>query len=119
MEISLNELASLINANQRPAGEVHPLIGKTVIVRSSAAGVFAGTLAGTFGNGVVLSDSRKLYSWTGEHSFAVEGLAAFGCDGGQLTAVVDTQVVADACQVVGSTAAAHDAIMSLPTHRGR
>ena len=41
------------------------LIGKYVIVRTFSAGVFAGTLASRDGKEAVLTDTRRIWQWSG------------------------------------------------------
>ena len=89
--------------------------GDRVVVRSSLAGVFFGTLEGIDGDNVTLRAARKAWSWDG--AFAVEGLATHGPAGGKFTAVVSRIDIFGVCQVLSTTDEAVKRWDSVMEHR--
>ena len=96
------------------------LIGKNVIVRDNAAGVFCGTLAdykpGTDGRGgfSVINNARKIHYWEG--AGAVEGLAVGGLNQStsRVTPRVSTVETTDVVQIVACEPAGYESIMTTP-----
>ena len=86
-----------------------------VIVRSSLAGVFCGTLENKNGTEVVLTNARKIYRWQGAYTvedIAVKGLNA---EASQITVQVGEIVIDDVCQVLPTTDAAQKILTEAPT----
>jgi len=54
------------------------LIGKYVIARCYSAGVHAGTVAAVDGENVVLTESRRMWSWKAVDGVALSGVAQHG-----------------------------------------
>ena len=79
-------------------------INKKVIVRSTNAGVFFGTLAEKNGNEVVLKDCRRIWYWDGAASItqlAVDGTSKpQGC---KFTIAVDEICVMEVIEIIPCT----------------
>lgn len=91
------------------------MIGKHVIVRTTNAGVFAGTLAARDGQEVTLKDARKLWYWSGASEtlqLSVEG--AKNPDGCKFTMSVDEIVLTEAIEIIPTTATAEKNIKAVP-----
>ena len=58
----LKQITAMFGA-QQPSAKPHPMVGKYVIARCYAAGVHAGTVESVDGENVILSNSRRLWSW--------------------------------------------------------
>lgn len=56
----------------------HPFVGRYVIARCYAAGVHAGTVASVDGENVMLTNSRRLWSWKAKDGVALSGVAQNG-----------------------------------------
>lgn len=91
------------------------MIGKHVIVRTTNAGVFAGTLAARDGQEVTLKDARKLWYWSGASEtlqLSVEG--AKDPEGCKFTMSVDEIVLTEAIEIIPTTATAEKNIKAAP-----
>jgi hypothetical protein len=80
------------------------MIGKKVIVRADRAGVFFGTLKGKTANTVILTQCRKLWSWSGAN--AVEEIAKHGVvnpNDCKFTVIVDEMEIYNQVQVIPCT----------------
>ena len=77
----LKAIAAMFNsgATQKKA---HPFIGQYVIARCYAAGVHAGEVVSAEGENVVLSNSRRLWSWKAKDGVALSGVAQKGLQTG-------------------------------------
>ena len=60
----------------------HPFVGQYVIARCYAAGVHAGDVVSVDGENVVLSNSRRLWSWKAKDGVALSGVAQKGLQSG-------------------------------------
>lgn len=56
--------------------DMYPEIGSTVMVRAADAGVHFGTLAAVDADAVRLTESRRLWSWSGEGTWTLSELAS-------------------------------------------
>jgi hypothetical protein len=65
------------------------LIGKYVIARCYSAGVHAGTVERVDGENVILSNSRRLWSWKAADGAALSGVAQHGIKSGSKLDVVN------------------------------
>ena len=80
------------------------MLGKKVIVRSTEAGVFFGTLKEKNGDEVILENARKLWYWNG--AAAIEEIALSGvkkpidC---KFTVFVDEICIFKCCQIIPTT----------------
>lgn len=104
------ELASMFDA--APKSKPHPFVGKYVIARCYSAGVHAGTVVSVDGENVVLSDSRRLWSWKAQDGVALSGVAQAGLKAsGSKVDVVNPEIyLTGVCELIPTTAAAKDSI---------
>jgi hypothetical protein len=106
--------ASTVKTNANP----HPMEGRHVIVRASAAGAHAGTLASADGETVILTEARRLWYWkaaAGEHSLsgvARKGLAA----GSKIPGPVGEIQISGVCEIIPTTAEAAASIAEFEVH---
>lgn len=56
----------------------NPFIGMYVIARCYSAGVHAGVVVSMEGENVILSESRRLWSWSAKEGIALSGVAQYG-----------------------------------------
>ena len=78
MDVSIQELAALLRCDQ--SQNEHPYKGKYVLVRSSDAGVHAGTVESVEGSTVRLKNSRRLWYWKCLKGAFLSGVATNGID---------------------------------------
>ena len=89
-------------------------IGKEVIVRGEASGVFFGVLAARDGHEVRLTDCRRLWYWDGAAS--ISQLAKYGTkspENCKFTVTVDEIEIIDAIEVIPCTLEASESIKSV------
>lgn len=89
-------------------------IGKYVIVRGSASGVFAGILAARDGREVQLTDCRRIWRWDGAASIsqlAVDGTSK--PDGCKFPAPVAEIAILDAIEIIPCTEKAEASIKAV------
>lgn len=89
-------------------------IGRRVIVRTYSAGVHFGTLEKRQGKEVLLSNSRRLWEWTG--AFTLSAVAQTGITGGRIAMVVPEIVLTEAIEVIPCSDQAAATIMEARTH---
>ena len=83
----LKAIAAIFNgATEQRMAEQHPFVGKYCLIRCYSAGVHAGTLVSVDGDKVILTNSRRLWSWTAVEGVALSGVAQFGVKAGKLDA---------------------------------
>lgn len=95
------------------------LIGKYVIIRATAAGVHAGTLAAHDGAQTVrLTNSRRLWRWTAKKGHTLSGVAQYGLKEGwtKIPAAVDDLIITDACEIIATTKEAQTSINEWPVY---
>jgi hypothetical protein len=73
---------STTDGRQQSFPSKHPMIGKYCIARCYSAGVHAGTVEAIDGENVILSDSRRLWSWKANDGVALSGVAQSGLKSG-------------------------------------
>jgi hypothetical protein len=105
----VKDLAALFAAPSK-SSEKHPFIGKYVICRCSAAGVHAGTLASVDGDAVILSDSRRLWSWTAVEGVALSGVAQHGIKAGKIDSVNPEIYLLGMCEIIPCSTVAKESI---------
>lgn len=99
------ELASLFGETplfgEKKKGDQHPFVGKYVIARCYAAGVHAGTVDSVDGDSVILSNSRRLWSWKAADGVALSGLAQHGPkDGGKFDSINPLICLIGVCELI-------------------
>ena len=109
------EIAAMFGLmQQQPAAkQACPLIGQKVIVRAYRAGVHYGTLISLDGECAVLSNARRLWFWqvADKKGISLSDVAEHGLsDESKVCAVVETQMVIDACEIMTTTASAQNSI---------
>ena len=84
------ELARLLGlglTGQKMAQSVpHPAVGKYCVIRTYSAGVHAGTVTAVSGGEVTLTDSRRIWSWSG--ALSCSEIAVTGITGGKVAVSV-------------------------------
>ena len=88
----------------------HPAVGKYCVVRTYSAGVHAGTLTAANGTAVTLTDSRRIWSWTG--ALSCSEIAVSGISGGKVAVAVPTQYLTEAIEIIPATAEAEKCLRS-------
>lgn len=104
------ELAALFGAAPAISAS-HPFIGKYVIARCYSAGVHAGTVASVDGENVVLTGSRRLWSWTAQDGVALSGVAQNGLKSGGKVDVINPQIyLTGVCELIPTAAGVQESI---------
>jgi hypothetical protein len=89
----------------------HPMIGKYCIARCYSAGVHAGIVQSVDGENVVLSNSRRLWSWKAKDGVALSGVAQTGVQSGCKIDVVNPEIyLTGVCELIPCSATAEDSI---------
>ena len=88
------------------------MVGKYAIVRCYSAGVHAGTVIAIDGDKVLLSDSRRLWSWKAAQGVALSGVAQFGIVGGKIDAVNPKIYLTGVIEIIPCTDAAKVSIQN-------
>jgi len=98
---------SLLQASAKP----HPFIGMFVIARCYAAGVHAGTVESVDGENVVLTNSRRLWSWKAKYGIALSGVAQFGIKSDSKVDVTNPLIyLTGVCELIPTTQSAQESI---------
>lgn len=111
----------MLDTNPKPetGGVADHLIGKYVIIRATAAGVHAGTLAAHDGGQTVrLTNSRRLWRWTAAKGHTLSGIAVHGVKDGwtKIPAAVDDLIITDACEIIATSDEARASIEGWPVY---
>ena len=102
------ELAALFGGGT--STPTHPAVGKYCIVRTYSAGVHAGVLEKANGTEVTLTDSRRIWSWTG--ALSCSEIAVAGITGGKVSVAVPTQYLTEAIEIIPASAEAEKCLRS-------
>lgn len=73
-------------------------IGKKVLVRSCAAGVYFGTLEQIEGETVKLTQVRNIWSWDG--ATCLSQIANDGIKSGRISPIVSSMIINGCCQIM-------------------
>lgn len=86
--------------------------GKYVLIRSGQSGVHCGVFRGFHNGGVVLDDSRRLWSWRAKDGVALSGVSQSGLAKAdtKVDVVVPSMWVGDVCEVIPCSAAAEKSV---------
>ena len=109
----LKQIAALVNnQNQsQPQNKPHPFVGKYVIARCYAAGVHAGTVVSVDGENVILSDSRRLWSWKAKDGVALSGVAQAGVQSGVKIDLLNPEIaLTGVCELIPCSAVAKESV---------
>ena len=100
------ELAALFSTPGEAPKTAHPFVGKYVIARCYSAGVHAGTVASVDGENVVLTGSRRLWSWNAKDGVALSGVAQNGIkDGCKIDTLNPEIYLTGVCELIPTSAA--------------
>jgi len=84
MELSVDELAKLINSQNQPAANgTHPMLGRRCLIRTYSAGVHIGDVVQVNGMEVLLHNALRLWKWEGG-GLSLSAVAHDGIKGGRL-----------------------------------
>jgi hypothetical protein len=92
----LRQLMALLGGTSKP----HPMIGQYVIARCYAAGVHTGVVESVDGENVILTDSRRLWSWTANDGVALSGVAQCGLKNGKVDVVNPRIYLTGVCELI-------------------
>jgi len=109
----LKQIAQMMNMQSplQASAQPHPFIGKFVIARCYAAGVHAGTVESVDGENVVLTNSRRLWSWKAKDGLALSGVAQFGIKSDSKVDVTNPLIyLTGVCELIPTTAEAKESI---------
>lgn len=115
----IKELKSLLSGGATNNDEVSShLYGQYVIVRARDAGVHAGYLEHQSGRCVRLRDARRLWKWRAATGISLSDVAASGVRASdcRIAAVVSSQSILDACEVLSTSTAARNSITEATTY---
>ena len=76
----------------------HPAVGKYCVIRTYSAGVHVGKVEYVNGREVKLSDSRRIWSWTG--ALSCSEIAANGITGGKVAVALPEIYLAEAIEII-------------------
>ena len=116
------QLAAMFNGADCPAPATKPndLIGQKVIVRAYRAGVHYGELVSVDGECVTLKNARRLWYWVvaDKKGVSLSDVAEHGLSkDSKVCAVVSTQVVIDACEIMTTSTTAQKSIEGANAYR--
>ena len=119
-ELTIGEARQLQNmfvtSQSKPPVGSH-LIGQKVIIRAYRAGVHYGTLRAIDGENVELTDARRLWYWKAKEGISLSDVADTGLgNGSKICVKVDTQIIADACEVITTSSKAQSSIEGADVH---
>ena len=110
----LKQIAQLMNnhiAQPQQSNKPHPFIGKYVIARCYSAGVHAGTVDSVDGETVILTDSRRLWSWKANDGVALSGVAQTGVQSGCKIDVANPEIyLTGVCELIPCSSVAKESI---------
>lgn len=92
------------------------MVGKYVVVRTYSAGVHMGVLAARDGREVLLTDTRRLWSWSG--AFTLSAVAQNGvAQGSRLSRAQPEILLTEAIEVAPCSAEAEASLRAFPEHK--
>jgi hypothetical protein len=110
----LKQIAQVMNhqiSQPQQSNKPHPFIGKYVIARCYSAGVHAGTVDSVDGETVILTDSRRLWSWKANEGVALSGVAQTGVQSGCKIDVVNPEIyLTGVCELIPCSLVAKESI---------
>ena len=115
-------LAAMFSGCDAPAAatKTNDLVGQKVIVRAYRAGVHYGELVSVEGECVTLKNARRLWYWVvaDKKGVSLSDVADHGLSkDSKVCAVVGTQVVIDACEIMTTSATAQKSIEGANAYR--
>lgn len=114
----LKEIAAMFPSIASQGAEKHPQIGKYVIIRSFASGVWCAVLDSydPHTRHCILSDARRLWSWEG--AFTLSTVALQGVTMAKMPAPINDVTVAQVEEIIPTTAIAERVLREWPVHNG-
>lgn len=110
----LKKIAALVNsqiAQPKQSEKHHPYIGMYVIARCYSAGVHAGTVESVDGETVILTGSRRLWSWKANNGVALSGVAQTGVTSNcKIDVVNQTIYLTGVCELIPCSSEAMESI---------
>ena len=110
----LKQIAQMMNqsiAQPQQSNKPHPFIGKYVIARCYSAGVHAGIVDSVDGENVILTDSRRLWSWKAKDGIALSGVAQTGVQSGCKIDVMNPEIyLTGVCELIPCSEVAKESI---------
>jgi hypothetical protein len=89
----------------------HPAVGMYCVIRTYAAGVHAGRVTSVDGQNVTLTNSRRIWFWTG--ALSCSEISQEGIAGGKLAIVVPLLFLTDVIEILPASQKAQECIKSL------
>ena len=86
-----------------------------VVVRTYSAGVHVGELVSRKAKEVVLSNARRIWSWTG--AFTLSEISQSGISGGKLSIAVPQITLTEAIEIIPTSAAAEKTLRAMKEYR--
>lgn len=96
---------------QNGGASPHPAVGKYCVIRTYSAGVHAGVLKSARGTEVELTDSRRIWSWTG--SLSCSEISQAGITGGKVAVSVPQQFLTEAIEIIPCSEVAEKCLRSI------
>jgi hypothetical protein len=106
----LKQIAAMFPTNAGTSNIASPVLGKYCIARCYSAGVHAGIVSAVNGENVVLTDSRRLWSWEAKNGVALSGLAQNGLKTGKVDSENPVIYLTGVCELIPCTEKAEDTI---------
>lgn len=110
----LKQIAALVNgqiAQTKQSNAPHRFVGKYVIARCYSAGVHAGVVVSVDGENVILSDSRRLWSWKAKDGVALSGVAQNGLKSESKVDTLNPEIaLTGVCELIPCSRAARESI---------
>lgn len=110
----LKQIAALVNsqiAQPTQSNTPHPFVGKYVIARCYSAGVHAGVVVSADGENVILTESRRLWSWKAKDGVALSGVAQNGLKSeGKVDTLNPEIALTGVCELIPCSAKARESI---------
>jgi hypothetical protein len=106
----LKQIAAMFSTNAVASNIASTVLGKYCIARCYSAGVHAGVVAAVDGENVVLTNSRRLWSWEAKNGIALSGLAQNGLKTGKVDSENPVIYLTGVCELIPCTKYAEDTI---------
>ena len=91
--------------------KTHPFVGRYCIVRTYSAGVHVGVLTSAGEGEAILTDTRRIWSWSGG-ALSCSEIASSGISGGKMSCAVETNALTGVIEVIPATKEAEKCLRS-------
>ena len=105
------QLAAMFGNTNAKAG-TDLFSGKYVIVRTFSAGVHVGVVQSRNGKEVVLTEAKRIWSWSGANTLSEISLDGINAKGSKVSDQVDTILLTEAIEVIPMSAKAEKCLRS-------